>query len=164
METYKKKTTYDKILEIVAIAALLGSFCPLLFYNTIATDAVFPIHYNIDGEVDGWGGRSNLWSMPLIALAFYIGLSILQKYPKIYNYPCKVTAKNADYLYRMGVQLMRHIKVCVIIIFAYASNDMYIGAINKSSKPMPIVYAIVMAGMFVPVIIYVIKMIRYKPK
>jgi len=162
MENHRKKTTYDKILEIVAVAALLVSFCPLLLYHTIHPDDVFPTHYNIAGEIDGWGGRSSLWLIPLIGLAFYIGLSILQKYPKIYNYPCKVTEQNANYLYRMGVQLMRHVKACFMIILAYANNDMYMGAINKNSGPIGILYAILMAGMFVPVIIYAIKMVRYK--
>jgi hypothetical protein len=162
MENHQKKTAYDKILEIVAIVALLGSFCPLMLYNTINPDAIFPVHYNFSG-VDRWGGRSSLWIIPLIGLASYIGLSIIQKYPKIYNYPCKVTKQNANYLYRLGVQLMRHVKVCFMIILAYANNDMYLGAI-KGISPTPIVYIILMAGMFIPVIIYTIKMTRYKSK
>ena len=163
MKDHQKKTIYDKILEVVAAAALLWAFYPLFFYNNIDSNAVFPTHYNIAGEVDGWGDRSSLLIMPLITLVLYIGFSILQKYPKIYNYPCKVTEQNANYLYRMGVQLMRHVKVYITILFAYSSNDMYSGAISESNRPMlPILYIILMAGMFLPVIIYTVKMKRYK--
>jgi hypothetical protein len=164
MENHQKKTAYDRILEIVAIAALLGSFYPLLFYNTIDPNALFPIHYNFAGEPDNWGGRSSLWVMPLIGLAFYIGMSILQKYPKIYNYPRKVTKKNANYLYRMGVQLIRHLKACFLLILAYSNIDMYIEAIGKNSNIAPIVYAVLIAVMFLPIVIYTVKMRRYKPK
>ncbi|MCL2510617.1 MAG: DUF1648 domain-containing protein [Bacteroidales bacterium] len=99
MKNHQSKTTYDKIVEVVAVAALLCAFYPLLFYNSIDSNALFPTHYNFAGEVDGWGDRTSLWIMPLIALVFYVGLSIVQKYPKIMNYPCKITEQNVDYHY-----------------------------------------------------------------
>jgi len=113
MENHQKKPVYvyNKMLEIIAVVMLLGIFYPLLFYNTIDRNVLIPVHYNFFGEVDRWGGRFALWFLPLIGLAFYIGFSILQKYPKTSNYPSKVTEQNARYLHRMGVQLIRHIKV-----------------------------------------------------
>jgi len=163
MKNCQKRTTYDKILEVVVIAVLLWAFCPLLFYNSIDSNAVFPTHYNIAGEVDGWGGRSFLWILPLIGLALYIGLSIAQKYPRILNYPRQVTEQNADYLHKMGVQLIRHIKVIFVFILAYGCNDMYAGAMGKAFSHSGFVVILSIAGMFLIITIFCIKMIRYNP-
>jgi hypothetical protein len=164
MEDNQKKTTYDKVLEVVAIAALLWAFYPLLFYSSIDSNASFPTHYNLAGEVDGWGGRSSLWNLPLIGLVFYIGLSILQKYPGIYNFPCEVTEKNVNYLYRMGVQLIRSVKVLLICIFAYGSNDIYAGATGKAFAHSSLVVVLFVIGLFLLIVIYTVKMVRYNPK
>jgi hypothetical protein len=163
MENHRKKTAYDKILEVVAIALLLGSFYPLLFYNSIDSNTLVPIHGNFFGEVDRWGDRSNLWIIPLIGLGLYILMSISQKYPTIINYPCKITEKNANYIYRMGVQLVRHIKVFITLTFTYISNIFYRMAIGKDAKLNMFIVYMLFAGIFLLVIIYTIKMRRYKP-
>ena len=164
MGNYRKKTTYDKILEVIAISALVWAFYPLLFYYNIDSDALLPTHFNLAGEADGWGGRSILWIIPPIALLFYIRLSVLQKFPKIYNYPCKITEQNADYLYKMGEQLIRHIKVSVVLMFAFVSNDIYAVITGKLSSPNLLVIGILVAIMLLSIIIYIIKMKRYKPE
>jgi len=164
MENYLKKTTYDKILEVVAIAALLVGFYPLLYYSSIDSNAVLPTHYNIIGEIDGWGNRSALWTMALIGLTFYIGLSVLQKYPQIYNYPCKVTEQNAHYLYRLGVQLIRQMKVLLVLIFSYANNSIYRVAIGKTIGPDGFVVSVFLLLMLSLLTIYIVKMMQYKSK
>ena len=164
MKNYQKRTPYYKILEVVAIAASLWAFYPLLFYNSIDNNALVPIHYNFFGEVNGWDGRFFLWVLPLVGLAFYIGLSILQRFPKIYNYPCKVTEENEDYIYRMGVQLVRHIKVLMALLFAYLNNASYAIAIGKGVGLNNFIIMPLMAGLLLLVIVYSIKMIRYNRK
>ena len=164
MENYKKKTKYEKILEAISIVALFCSSYPLLFYSKLESSVLIPVHYDIYGVVDRWGPRHSLWILQLIPLILYFGLSILQQYPKIYNYPCKVTEQNANYLYRMGVQLIRHVKVFVILSFAYISNVTYAIAIGKATNLNMLVLILFFTGMFLSLIIYPIKMIRYKPK
>ena len=164
MESYLKKNTYDKILEIVAIAALLVGFYPLLYYNSIDSNAVLPTHYNIIGEIDGWGDRSILWTMALIGLTFYIGLSVLQKFPKIYNYPCKVTEQNSHHLYRLGVQLIRQMKVLLVLIFSYANNSIDRVAIGKTIGPDGFIVSMFLLLMLLLLTIYIVKMMQYKSK
>jgi hypothetical protein len=164
MKNNIKKTTYDILLEIVAIAALLGSFYPLLFYNTIDSDVLIPVHYNFLGEADSWGGRSALWHMPLLGLTLYIGLSILQKYPEIYNYPCKVTKKNVNYIYRMGVRLVMHFKVLGLLLLAYINNSSYAAVIGKNFGQSNYVIIFFIMGLLFLGVFFIFKMIFYKPK
>ena len=170
MEKYLKKTIYDKILEVAAIAALLWMFYPLLFYSNIDSNALIPIHYNFFGEVDGWGGRPTLWITPLIGLALYIGLSIfqiglsiLQKHLQKCHDPGKTTAKKANYLRmgmrlgRMGWQFVSQEKLLSILLFAYVSNNIYSVAIGTTTELNIFILYILIAGMFVVDIIYTIK-------
>jgi len=69
-----------------------------------------------------------------------------------------------DYIYRMGVQLIRHVKVLFILVLAYGSNDIYAGAIGKAFAHSRLIVFLFIAGAFLTVIIYVIKMKRYKPQ
>ena len=154
----QKRTIYDWVLEIISLLALLWSFFPLLFYDRLGNDVLIPIHYNLAGEIDGWGGRHFLWIIPLIALVFYIGLSLFEKFYKRANYPLKVTERNANYLYRQRVRLSRHLKVFSLLIFAYLNNSSYAIAVNKGSGLNKFVMIFLMGGLFLSLIIFYVKM------
>ncbi|MDR1056481.1 MAG: DUF1648 domain-containing protein [Prevotellaceae bacterium] len=154
----QKRTTYDWILETVSVLALLWSFCPLLFYGRLDDETLIPIHYNLDGEIDGWGERYFLWIIPLIALVFYIGLSVFEKYYKRSNYPYKTTEKNANYLYRQRVQLSRHLKFFSILIFAYLNNSSYAIATGNGSGLSKFIMIFLMAGLFISLIFFYVRM------
>lgn len=131
--THIKMTVYDWIIEVGSFMALLYSFSPLLFFKSLG-DTKIPIHYNIYGQVDGWGDRGFLLLLPLLALVFYIGFSILSKHYKKFNYPVKVTAQNASSVYKLGSRMMRHLKFFIILIFAYINNvSLSISMGNKNS-------------------------------
>lgn len=131
--THIKMTVYDWIIEVGSFMALLYSFRPLLFFKSLG-DTKIPIHYNIYGQVDGWGDREFLLLLPLLALVFYIGFSILSKHYKKFNYPVKVTAQNASSVYKLGARMMRHLKFFIILIFAYINNvSLSISMGNKNS-------------------------------
>jgi hypothetical protein len=170
MKNHQKKNIYDKILEVVAVAALLWAFYPLFFYSSIDSNASIPIHFNFAGEADGWGGRSVLWITPLIGLALYIGLSIFQIGLSIFqkqlqkcNNSFKVTERKAHYL-RMGMRLVKmgwqyvcQEKVLCILMFAYISNNIYNVAIGKAIGPNMLSVYILTVGMILLQIIYTIK-------
>src|SRR5690625_7494445 len=45
-----------------------------------------PAHYNALGEVDRWGSKWEMLILPIIATVLWIGMTILEKYPHVYNY------------------------------------------------------------------------------
>lgn len=100
----------DVILEIVCITVyvLLCIYLILSFPklpDTIAT------HYGISGRADGFGSKySLLFHMP-ISLILYVGLSLLQKYPHIYNYLVEINEKNALVQYTYAVKMIRVLKL-----------------------------------------------------
>lgn len=162
MNTPLKKTLYDWIIECVSLFCLFSAFYPLFFYGHLEEGGLIPIHYNIAGEIDGWGNRSFLWILPLIAFVFYAGLSLVERYYKRFNFPFKVTNQNATPVYRLSVCMVRHLKLFFMIIFTYINNSSYAIVIGKGSGLNKYVMILLMAVIFITTIIYYIKILAYK--
>ncbi len=163
MNNLRNKTVCDWAVEISSFLCLIWAFYPLFFYKRLDAETLIPSHYNLLGEVDGWGDRSFLWALPSIAFVVYIILSILQRYPEMYNYPIKVTKKNAKSLHRLGVQLIRYIKFITIFIFAYLNNRSFSSAIEGKNSDLNLyIIGILTIGLFVVTLFSVIKMVKSK--
>lgn len=157
--TKPKRSIYFWILEIATLLSLIWCFYPLLHYNTLINTTI-PIHYDINGEVNAWGSRSFLWFLPLLSLAMYIGISVLEKYYPKLNYPVKVTPENAVPLYRLTLSLLRHVKFFVILLFAYINN----ASLTNEAGLNKLILWILVADIFIQLFIHIIKMLRLEDK
>ncbi|MEP7165982.1 MAG: DUF1648 domain-containing protein [Ferruginibacter sp.] len=54
-----------------------------------------PIHFNASGNIDNYGNKLSIFLLPAIISIVFVGLTILNKYPHIFNYIHKITAENA---------------------------------------------------------------------
>lgn len=50
---------------------------------------------------------------------FFIGLSVLNKYPHIFNYPSEIIEENAERQYRNATNLIRILNLIIVLVFAY---------------------------------------------
>lgn len=78
-----------------------------------------PIHYNASGEPDAWGSKFSLVFLPCITIVLYGSLTILGRYPHIFNFPWKITEQNAERQYILAKQLLSWLKAEVIWVFYY---------------------------------------------
>lgn len=70
-------TAYHKIVKMLSLAVLAGTFLSLLvFWNQIPDQ--IPGHFNGAGEIDRWGSKAEIWVCPVIAL-FYMYQSVRWK-------------------------------------------------------------------------------------
>ena len=81
-----------QIKEIPSILFLMISFGVAIRVMTGGKEEV-PLHWNVRGEIDSWGDTWTIVLLPVIALALYGLLTLLQRRPQWYNYPCKITDK-----------------------------------------------------------------------
>lgn len=107
----------DKILEIIGWVFLLG-----IWIFTIANYSELPekiaTHFDLLGEADSFGRKETIFFLPIISTLLFFGLTILTKYPHVYNnYPIKITTENAKLQYENANRMMRLLKLSVIIIF-----------------------------------------------
>lgn len=158
MNNPTRRTPYDWGVEIMSILGLLGAFVPVLFYEKLDKEILIPIHYNMYGEVDGWGDSSNLIIQSLIALVLYLVFTVLERYYKKFNYVVPVTEQNADSLYRVGVQMMRHTKLVMLFLFAAVNNASFLTAIGNSYEVYDTIITIILSASILTVIVYMVKM------
>lgn len=102
-----------QIKEMPSILFLTISFGVAIRVMTEGKEEV-PLHWNARGEIDSWGDTWTIVLLPVIALALYGLLTLLQRRPQWYNYPCKITDKAGAYKLMSG-----HIKNFVMLLFLY---------------------------------------------
>jgi uncharacterized membrane protein len=115
-----RRETIDWVLEFIAFTFLLILIIiPFIYYSKLPEK--IPVHFNIAGEPDKYGNKSSLWLLPLTGTIMYIGFTILEAFPQIYNYPVKITPENIVKQYRLATRLIRILKSVILIIFSYLS-------------------------------------------
>lgn len=111
---------FDWIVEGIGIVALLGLVAlPFLYYDDLPD--TIPHHYDIDGNVDRYGGKGMIWFLPVLGLVMYIGMAVLNRFPHIFNYPGKITNENTLRQYTLATRLVRGINTIVVSFFLYIS-------------------------------------------
>ena len=63
--------------------------------NYFELPEIIPTHYNEAGEADSYGDKLNILALPIISTLLFIGLTILNKRPHLFNYPSEITKENA---------------------------------------------------------------------
>jgi uncharacterized membrane protein len=104
-----KLTITDIVIEIFGwISVLLIWILTISNYNALPD--VIPTHYNLSGNVDRIDEKSNILILPIIATILFAGLSILNKFPHIFNYSIKITSENALKQYSISTRIIRYLK------------------------------------------------------
>lgn len=158
MESLRKRSLYDWLIDVLSFLALIVTSIPIIFYSKLENISHVPIHYNMSGQIDGWGGPRNLISLFLVALAFYLLLYILEIFPKALNLPVKVTSDNENDVYRLAIRLLRHLKLFFTLIFAYLINNSFATALGNCSGGNAFILNGLLCGVILVMIYFAIKM------
>lgn len=46
-----------------------------------------PGHINAAGEVDRWGGKGEIFILPIVSVCIWVSMTILERFPHVHNYP-----------------------------------------------------------------------------
>lgn len=107
---------FDRILDSLALSGIL-----LMWIYTISAYGklpdIIPVHFNVQGDVDNYGNKATLFILPAIITIVVAGMTLLNRYPHIFNYLQKITEDNAVHQYTIATRLIRIIKL-VIVIFS----------------------------------------------
>lgn len=111
-------TPTDYTLEAIAILGIISLFLLAVVSYSSLPDSI-PTHFNIKGQADDWGSKASIFILPGIGLLLFTGITIISKFPHIFNYPVKVTGENALRLYTKSVRVMRILKALVVMLFLF---------------------------------------------
>lgn len=113
-----KRNQLDIIAEIISLC--------LLFFTTIYVIIMYfklpekiPMHYNALGVIDRYGSKEELFILVIIAWIMYIGLTLITKFPQLWNTGVTITLENKERVYRLIKNMLKILKLEIIIIFCY---------------------------------------------
>lgn len=152
-------TVSDRAVEILGWTALLAVWILTVANYTPLPDTI-PIHYNGAGQADGFGGKGNILTLPLMATVLFTGLTILNRFPHIFNYPTPITTDNALRQYTIVTRMIRYLKLIVVVIFGLIvlqtlrNVNGQISGLGVRFLPLTLVL------IFIPLIYFVVKSIN----
>jgi uncharacterized membrane protein len=126
-----KRTTADWVTDFIAFSLLVILIAIPIIYSGSLPEKI-PTHFNAAGEIDDYGSKSTLWMLPVMGFIMYIGMTILEGFPHIYNYPVEITEENAPIQYRLATRLMRILKTVILFIFSFISYKTIDAAMGKA--------------------------------
>jgi uncharacterized membrane protein len=104
----------DKVLEIIGWISVFGIWAlPLINYFDLPE--IIPIHFNGAGKADRFGNKTHIFVLPIISTLLFIGLTILNKRPHVFNYPGQITKENAVHQYTYATRMMRVLKLVIVL-------------------------------------------------
>lgn len=113
-----KLTGADKMLEIIGWLINAVTWILVIIYYPNLPDTI-PVHYNGAGQADRFGEKVSVLILPVIATILFIGMTILNRFPHVFNYPNKITQENAERNYINATKLIRYLKLIVVVIFGF---------------------------------------------
>lgn len=137
--------------EVLSVMGVLFTF--ILIYQSwgILPDRI-PTHFGFTGQPDAWGSKEHLFFLPVIALAMYLFLTIVSRFPHTFNYPIKITEENAATQYLMARHLVAILKLETIWLFAYiqwVTIEVALGKATGLSNLFLPIFMVVMLGTLV---------------
>ncbi len=148
-------TTAERIVEAFAFLILLLSFSHAVSVWSDLPETV-PMHFRFDGTPDGWGSKYSIFWLLGVLCVVYAGLTLLTRFPHMYNYPWEITAENAERQYTLARSFVRWIKLEVVMIFSYVLWGVIASAKEQILTLSGVALALMLAAIAASVIIYMV--------
>lgn len=151
-----KKNSLDIIAEVICIAVLAFTTIYVIFMYIQLPDKI-PVHYNASGIIDRYGSKIELFILLVVAWGMYLGLSVVAKFPQTWNTGVTVTAKNKDRVYRITKNMLKTIKMEIVITFSYIAYN------TTKLENLPSKFMIIFLGiMFSTIILFAVQLFKHK--
>jgi uncharacterized membrane protein len=110
-----------KILETVSLIALAVQIW--ITWRALAgpyrlPDRI-PVHFDAAGNPNGWDTPGSLILVPVMAVGFYLLLSVVARFSSAFNYPLTVTAENLPRLQALAVDVFAWLKAELVCFLAW---------------------------------------------
>jgi uncharacterized membrane protein len=154
------RTFIENILDVGAVLLLVAGIGNLIM-EWASIPRTVPVHFNGAGEPDGWGSKNNLWILIVIGTIMWIFLTVIEKFPHVYNY-LFLTEENAERQYKNGRIMLNIIKNEVTLFFVYMSWVMINVAKGDSDGLGLWILPIFVIGITSTIAIFIVRSIKLK--
>lgn len=106
-----------RISDFLSHTVVLGTLLFIAMYYPSIPDRI-PIHYDIHGQCDAMGDKSNLFFVLAIMVGGYILLGLISKYPHRFNYPFEIKEANKPQVYAVASAMVKALRLVFMLTFA----------------------------------------------
>ncbi len=153
--------TADRLMELFGWGLLVTSWVLVIWHYPSLPEKI-PIHYNAAGEVDRLGSRAMIVTLPLVATILFLALTLLNRYPYVFNYPVAITPANAERQYKNSTRLVRYLKTVIPLIFlVILLQTIRIAGLEAKQLSVWFLPGLI-AAIFGPLIWYMVRSFRFR--
>ena len=116
----KQISIYSLAVNILSILLLLGNTIYLIVVWNSLPDQI-PGHYDFAGNVTRYDGKGSLLAVPIINVILFLSMSLVERFPQIWNTGVRVTEENKVRVYLILKNMLVTIKLSIVIAFVYLS-------------------------------------------
>lgn len=87
-----------------------------------------PTHYDAAGNVNGWGSPATLLLLPVVAVALYLGITVVSRFPASFNFPVRVLPSARTAAEAITLNMIAWIKAELMCLFATLQSAMITSA------------------------------------
>lgn len=109
----KKIRLTTNIISIILIA-IYTIYLAMIWKNI---PAQIPTHFDAAGTPNSWGSKNSLLVELVIAVAAFVLIAIVERFPNSWNFPVKVTSENKERLTHICLVMIGVLKILVTCIF-----------------------------------------------
>ena len=152
-------TPSDKLVEVLGWLILLALWGLTISHYSSLPDTI-PTHFNGAGEADGFGSKASIIGLPVIETLLFFGLTVLNRYPHIFNYPTAITEDNALRLYTLATRMLRYLKLVLVLVFGGIEFMTIQNATGKEAGLGAWFLPLTLVLVFLPLIYFVFKSVQ----
>jgi uncharacterized membrane protein len=151
-----ERSTTDTLMEIAGWVVTVGVWV-LIAVNYAHLPDRIPTHFDAAGQPDAFGHKATILILPVVSTVLFLGLTLLNNYPHVFNYPTTITPDNALDAYTKATRLLRYLKLVVVFIFGMIAFKT-IHTANGNAEGLGVWFLPVVLGLiFIPLVNYVLK-------
>lgn len=115
-----KQGIYSFLATILCIILLAGNIIYLIVVWSSLPEQI-PGHYDFAGNVTRYDGRGTLLIVPVINVVLFILLSVVERFPKLWNTGVRITEENRVRVYRIIRNMLVTTKLTIVAVFVFIS-------------------------------------------
>ena len=155
MKMRRSRTIPDRILEVISLLVMIGTTFYLIVGWNSFPDRI-PVHYNAAGEIDRWGGKGELIFLFVMTSILYIGITLIQRFPQIWNTGVQVTQENRERVYRILMYMLETLKLLMV------AGLTFLTVYSMTGKNLPVWFLFVFMGaLFADLIFWMVRLVRF---
>ena len=149
-------------LEVVCLVVLVWVFWTtgMALYGPGQLPHQIPMRDDLAPHGQGLGSSAIVLLFPIVAVAIYLLLTVIARFPKTFNYPVAVTAENRPRLEALSLSLLAWMKAEMVCLFAWIQYGILQSARQIHGVFSPISIPIAVGIIFATVLWHIAAMLR----